>query len=652
MPRSWIILYFLVVSFVANGYGIENTEEDIVLEAYSCDRRLPSYPLPGIDPTTCTFSEQFSSKTKYNSVDLIVEKQELPIAGYRCTISLEITFNYCGSSQLPGVTYWQVLEDHKNYFDVPLTRKECIKLTQTGEFTHKQTQLDEGSNIPLNFTKTGMKIGINYKNEISGRQGLKTSGGECKDFIPKGTFMEYGTYENQIITLTYEANFEQINLVYLVGPGILQWRKIMNIEINTDGLYSSIQGTFVYEPRDFKCGNRFTRKRFPDATIINNEGDRRVLLSNDGRAMTFIENGTSKVCGDPVIKTDTANVFICPDCEINLEEATPTNEYLFTLLGLNVKSSQVMMAEVYDKNFLIVSDRVCELQVFLMNKYPDFLLNKYLDYRRDFHFFERNGIAHYKDCERILVTVDNTRVSCFDRLPVLHERRFYFIDWKTQEITSEAKEVKCSGNNTRFRGVSDQQKTIDICGGPRYKDCTLPGHNISLNRGEIESGLASQFLNVFSSSQITKFRKKKTGKLIPKREEENWEGERQRPEDDSNTMTYMKDLGKEIVEETKDFFFNIPYLGAVLHFLFSFDEREKLTVLTLIITGAEACQEILKEKQFKWIFLAQAGIALYSPLVFILVKLYQVEITDKFKKIQSLADKAKERLREDRRREV
>ena len=106
MTRSWIILCVLVVSFVANGYGIENTEEDIVLEAYSCDRRLPSYPLPGIDPTTCTFSEQFSSKTKYNSVDLIVEKQELPIAGYRCTISLEITFNYCGSSQLPGVTYW------------------------------------------------------------------------------------------------------------------------------------------------------------------------------------------------------------------------------------------------------------------------------------------------------------------------------------------------------------------------------------------------------------------------------------------------------------------------------------------------------------------------------------------------------------------
>ncbi len=89
-----------------------------------------------------------------------------------------------------------------------------------------------------------------------------------------------------------------------------------------------------------------------------------------------------------------------------------------------------------------------------------------------------------------------------------------------------------------------------------------------------------------------------------------------------------------------------------MNFLFSFDEREKLTVLTLIITGVEMCQEILKERQFKWGFLAQAGIALYSPLVFILLKLYQVELEDKFKKIQHFADRTKERFREDRRQGV
>ena len=652
MAQNWIILCILLTFFVTKGYGREKKEENIVLEAYNCDKRLPSHPLPGIDPTTCIFSEQFSSKTKYESVDLIVEKQELPITGYRCTVSLEVTFNYCGSSQLPGVTYWQVLEDHKHYFDITLTKKDCIKLTETGIFIHKQTQLDEGSNIPLNFTKSGMKIKVNYKNEESGREGLKTANGECKDYIPSGTFREHVTYENQIITLTYEANFEQVNLIYLVGPGTLQWRKVMNVEINEEGIYSSMQGTFVYEFRDFECKKRFTKKRFLDATIVRKKEDRRVLLSNDGRAMTFIHNGTTEVCGGNVTKTDTASVYICPNCEIKLEEASPTNEYLFTLLGLNVKSSQTMMTQIYNKNFLIISDRVCELQVFLLNKYPDFLLNKYLDYRRDFHYFEKYGVAHYKDCDRVLVTVDNTRTNCYDRLPVIHQRNFYFIDWKTQEIRNEAREIKCSGNDTRFRGVSDQHKTVDICGGPRYRVCTLPGHNITLNRGEIESGLASQFLNVFSSSQITKFRRKKRGKLIPRKEDEINESRRPDTSEENRHLKYMKKLFKAIVEEVREFLYNIPYLGGILNFLFSFDEREKLTVLTLIITGVEMCQEILKEKRFKWAFLAQAGIALYSPLVFILLKLYQVELEDKFKQIQYFADRTKERFREDRRRGV
>ena len=235
---------------------------------------------------------------------------------------------------------------------------------------------------------------------------------------------------------------------------------------------------------------------------------------------------------------------------------------------------------------------------------------------------------------------------------MIHQRNFYFIDWKTQEIRNEAREIKCSGNDTRFRGVSDQHKTVDICGGPRYRVCTLPGHNITLNRGEIESGLASQFLNVFSSSQITKFRRKKRGKLIPRKEDEINVSRRPDTSEENRHLKYMKKLFKAIVEEVREFLYNIPYLGGILNFLFSFDEREKLTVLTLIITGVEMCQEILKEKRFKWAFLAQAGIALYSPLVFILLKLYQVELEDKFKQIQYFADRTKERFREDRRRGV
>ena len=613
------------------------------MEGYLCDSNAEQHILPDFSHEICDHEEEFETKEEVDRIEIIVKRQMIPIRGKRCDLNAELAFHYCGQT-------WGAWTGRRFHFDVPLSKQDCEGLVENGTMTHHQMWLDGGSNVDLFFGRSGRTLQITYRGStITGLEGGSFSiDGTCHEYNREVNLTlngETNTHYYQIVFITYTANYERVDLKYYTDSESLEWRRGQKLRKDGAGFDVTKQGIFTFNPDHYNCSNSFGKKVYENVTIVEKSDGGKILVDKMEKMMVLEDEGEKKMCLGKLNATQAPNVFTCLNCTLEVEALKPTEENLFTESGIRSHSGRVVLARVYDTNFVVVQDRLCYLNTFLARKYPDFYLGQFVNFRRDIKFTEKNGVIFFQDCEKKNVKVEQGLSSCFANLPVKLGRSLYFLKKETQELLESSTVVNCEGNKTRFRGRTPEEAPLDVCGGPRYFPCNLE-HNFTLPKIKFEKGSKIELLELFSLAEIEKHRQTREGDYMEDPEEGDSPGNVYREPGGGGPHGYFERIAWSYAMKAWDTLCDLPLAGNVISFFLEHNQHSKALWSIVGVSIYEFLHDLFLKKEFKLVHIGYCILGVYSPILFLIVKVYEGKMRDQTGLIEAATDGVRERLRD------
>lgn len=640
------MLVFLQLAFISGtidcitGWG----PEEIEMEGYLCDNNAEKHILPAFNHEICDHEEEFETKEEVDRIEIVVKRQMIPVRGKRCDLNAELTLHYCGKT-------WGTWTGRRFYFDVPLSKQDCEGLVANDTMTHHQTWLDGGNNVDLFFGRSGRTLQVTYRGAtITGLQGGSFSvDGTCYEYNKEVNLTLYGettTHYNQIVLITYTAHYEKVDLKYYTASDSLEWRRGQKLWIDGAGFDITKQGIFTFDPDHFNCSSKFGKKVYENVTIVEKSDGGKILVDRLEQMMALEDEGVRETCLGELNATQAPNVFTCLGCTLEVNTLKPTEENLFTENGIRSHSGRVVLARVYDANLVIVQDRLCYLDTFLAHKHPDFYLGQFVNFRRDIKFTEKHGVIFFQDCEKKNVNVEQGLSTCFANLPVTLDKNLYFLKKETQELLETSIVVTCEGNKTRFRGRTPEGQALDVCGGPRYFPCDLE-HNFTLPKVKFEKGSKIKLLELFSLDEIERHRQMREGDFMEDPVKGDNSGNAYKdPGAGGGPHGYFERIAWSYVMKAWDTLCDLPFAGNIISFFLEHDQNSKALWSIIGVSIYEFFHDLFLKKEFKLVHLGYCILGVYSPILFLIVKVYEGKMKDQTGLIEAAADGVRERLRD------
>ena len=219
-----------------------------------------------------------------------------------------------------------------------------------------------------------------------------------------------------------------------------------------------------------------------------------------------------------------------------------------------------------------------------------------------------------------------------------------FLEHKTQIILKESKVRSCTPEQEyRYRAIeSNNNQTIDLCGGPHYFNCTDQlSRKIKIDKlHELdEYNVGSLFKNTDKIEKLNKdinnARKMRPHETrIPN---QNITIELDPGSEDVNNSDEEMGWGASIwsffggivsfggifnyvLDTIKGWVLSIPVVGYIVEFLIDFSEAEKTRVIFLIIATVETIYGCIKSGKFNLVQIGLIGVYFLCPTLFLYVK--------------------------------
>ena len=643
MSKMILLLFHLALTSETVDYITAWGTDDIQMEGYLCNDKAEKNILPDFSHEICDHEEEFETKEEIDRIEVVVQRRMIPIKGKRCDLNAELAFHYCGST-------WGAWTGRRFFFDVPLSKQDCESLVENDTMVHHQTWLDGGSDVDLFFGRSGRTLQINYRGAtITGLEGGSFSvDGTCYEYNEEVNLTLHGettTQRNQIVFITYTANYERVDLKFYTASENLEWRRGQILRKGEGGFDITKQGIFTFDPSHFNCSSRFGKKVYENVTIVEKSDGGRILVDKLEKMMALEDEGAKQTCLGELNATQAPNVFTCLGCTLEIDVLTPTEENLFTESGIKSHSGRVVLARVYDANFVIVQDRLCYLNTFLAHKHPDFYLGQFVNFRRDIKFTEKHGVIFFQDCEKKSVMVAQGLSNCFTNLPVTLDRDLYFLKKGTQELLQSSTIVNCEGNKTRFRGRTPEEEPLDVCGGPRYFPCDLE-HNFTLPKIKFKKGSKIELLELFSLAEIEKHRQTREGDYMEDPVEGDSSGNIYREPERGGPHGYFERIAWSYVMKAWDTLCDLPLAGNIISFFLEHDQHSKALWSIIGVSIYEFLHDLFLKKEFKLVHIGYCILGVYSPVLFLIVKVYEGKMRDQTGLIEAATDGVREKLRD------
>ena len=430
----------------------------------------------------CDAKQQIRS-IKNVSLTLLQHTTSTKHKGFSCSLMETKRIFQCGMFDHAAV--WTT----KSYFDVPreITKRECAELRRSGEFKD-----DAGT---IRRVKTDGTTILNY--DLAGRTWNEGTDLNCQgqDFVLDGQTLHSAViHVQQTFTIEEDTIIAEKNIISSKSKGVY----LPCAE--TDRSCVMKDRTYIWEidPKN-TCEFRMTRQF--QATWIEAEDGRAVVMSSDGSLIRLVIDNELIKCGHKIFRTNYPGLF--------LTKTEKNTDYDWKRIDPEDVSIQAYIANRDDFVYHIITHRLRE-------EFQEVIATAC----KEFHNAERfrflalqsePGLASWVmgngtfatvggetmfvyTCQQVVATPRKTK-NCYQALPVNviapqnfdPRNRTWFVEPNSRRLTSEGIQIPCSDV------MAPNMKTTDnrwIAYGQSVQYVEAPGfHQMDFNWTEIKQRL-------------------------------------------------------------------------------------------------------------------------------------------------------------------
>lgn len=637
---------------------------DLRVKAFNCKGKNSYWSrMPPLEHFQCEYQERKFIKQKLDSATLIYQRDKLKIKGYKCRAMIQYKIHECiNVNQNKGMALnilemfilglgqsTRIISTTSTEFPkhIPMSKEECMNVVEDGLYAmefdvlgiNKRRLIGVGpSKHPIFLRVSGYQdIGkCNPKDEVT------VNGVIRKDIVIEGDL----TIEYEQIILDAYPNDEFCEMHY---NGIKHNASETGYQT---GLY-----TLAYNLSDTNILNTYSQQTYFNVTLLAVGESNHRHLDIGGQNFLELELNKEKDKNMPLAENDTRlmlgttirGLYLCENCTRNRQELSKmlpdeeTNDLRWMLRG----GATGVRIKLTDENFITIENSICKIQGFLSMMYRAFPMST--STTPGVTFKEENGITYYKVCEEVEVFVIQNRGACTSNLPVLFKGNTRYLEYKSQILMVKSEERDCSTQKEhRYRVISaSDNKTLDICGGPQYFNCT-DQHSRKIKIKKLhrlgEYGVGDLFEEV---EYIEKLIQDKASARVMYDHEKNYYEQNDTSDiefEEDNTDSWSEDgwsvwsvwstlksyLSFEgvvnlVINKVKDWAYSLPVIGYLIEFVTGFSEAEQTRIIILSLSGVEILYHSIKNMRISILEICLLGIYFLCPPLFLYVKIVRLQ---------------------------
>ena len=637
---------------------------DLRVKAYNCKGKRSHWSrMPPLEHFQCEYEEKKFIKQKLDSATLIYQRDKLEIKGYKCRAMIQYKIHECiDINQSRGMALnilemfilglgqsTRVISTTSTEFprQIPMSKEECMNVVKDGLYAVKFDVLGINERRLVGVGPSNHPIFL----RVSGYQNI----GKCN---PKDETIVNGvTRKDIVIEGELTIDYEQITLDAYPNDKFCELH-YNGIKHNaSEAGYQTGSYTLAYNLSDTNILNTYSQQTYFNVTLIAVGESNHRHLDIGGQNFLELELDKEKYKSTPLAENDTRlmlgttirGLYLCENCTRNRQELSKmlpddeTNDLKWELkngaAGVKIKLT--------DENFIVIENNICKIQGFLSMMYRAFPMST--STTPGVTFKEENGITYYKVCEEVEVFVMQDRGACTSNLPVLFKGNTRYLEHKSQILMGKSEERDCSTQKEhRYRVINaGDNKTLDICGGPQYFNCT-DQHSRKIKIKKLHKLSTYKVGDLFEEIEhIEKLIKDKASAREMYDHEKNFfeqndtinveieEDNTDSWNEEGQTVWSIWSVFKSflsfegvinlVIDKVKSWAYSLPVIGYLIEFVVGFSETEQTRIIVLSLSGVEILYHSIKNMRISILEICLLGIYFLCPLLFLYVKIVRLQ---------------------------
>ena len=435
MQCSMFTVRVILITLTAIPVEAINSRDRHGAVAYLCNENVTGNLIPAQSKEKC-FSNIQKEEVEGSKVQ-IINKQNLILKTVpSCSLSALIKIFHCSQCLFSSCIWSPKIISVSR---IKMTEKEC-----RDAFFQRTLNIDLNRDIKINKIISRKFYGQNSEQifEILGYKGLQ---GTC---VGETFHYKQMTYDNKVVTVHLKIKVENITAKYnkIGNYFTFENRKVIK-NLNKNVIFDDEFGTILmYKFANLTCIDFFKRKILYNHTLYELENKFIIQNKNNSEIVILRKKKKMKLCDTEIyiFPSQIPNIYLCKNCELNLEEMPASPKNIFLSLLMHIKS------EIYAKNIFFHERKFFMVNTECLQNYlaslrqPELYVLTILKTLEGVKIYRLGNFFYYKICDKVNVTLSENYLQCHKDLAVTYNHSYYFLDRMSYILKNNSTDSLCT----------------------------------------------------------------------------------------------------------------------------------------------------------------------------------------------------------------